>query len=171
MQDTGIGVSEEMQKAVFDKFRQADSSTRDHAGVGLGLYIVKQFTEMLGGTIALESRFGSGSKFTVTLPAESTSPNFAGEEDGAGTKTSGKYFDSSALAKWNLTPYAAKLERFIAWMSSAMPGQSPVRRGADLAYTCVARERKLPLVTFDHGLHEFGKAGLEVYCPGDVLTF
>lgn len=67
--DTGIGISKEMQSVIFDKFKQVDSSeTRLYGGVGLGLYIAKQFTEMLGGTVGVESEPGKGSTFKVRIP-------------------------------------------------------------------------------------------------------
>jgi signal transduction histidine kinase len=67
--DTGVGIPSEAISRIFDKFSQADSSaTRSYEGMGLGLYIVKQFTELLGGCIEAESAIGKGSTFTVALP-------------------------------------------------------------------------------------------------------
>ena len=67
--DTGVGIPKEALSLIFQKFRQVDSSaTRVHGGVGLGLHIVKVFTEMLGGSIAVTSELNRGSTFTITLP-------------------------------------------------------------------------------------------------------
>ena len=69
--DTGIGMSEEALRYIFDEFRQADmSSTRKYGGTGLGLAIVKKFINLMGGDIVVESELGRGSKFTITLPME-----------------------------------------------------------------------------------------------------
>jgi signal transduction histidine kinase/HAMP domain-containing protein len=67
--DTGCGIPDELQPFIFDKFRQIDSTTtRNHSGAGLGLYIVRTFVELMDGTITVQSRVGEGSVFTVHLP-------------------------------------------------------------------------------------------------------
>ena len=67
--DTGIGISPEDAAHVFQKFYRVDNSqTRSIGGTGLGLYLVKQRVEALGGRVWVESAFGEGSTFFVSLP-------------------------------------------------------------------------------------------------------
>jgi PAS domain S-box-containing protein len=70
VRDSGIGIDAEFLKYVFDRFRQADSSsTRHHGGLGLGLAIVKQLVALHGGTVrATSDGEGQGASFTVSLP-------------------------------------------------------------------------------------------------------
>jgi signal transduction histidine kinase len=71
--DTGIGIPPEERHYIFARFHQVDSSqTRSFEGVGLGLYIAKEFAALLGGKIAVESEPEKGSTFTVTIPTEIT---------------------------------------------------------------------------------------------------
>ena len=67
--DTGMGIPDEDKQIIFEKFHQVDTSaTRNHGGVGIGLYLVKRFTQLFKGEITLESEIGKGSTFAVTIP-------------------------------------------------------------------------------------------------------
>ncbi|MBX3012760.1 MAG: response regulator [Caldilineaceae bacterium] len=74
--DTGPGIDELDQQRIFEPFQQADVSTRRrHGGSGLGLTISKQFVEMHGGRMWLESKIGQGTTIYFTLPLESPAPS------------------------------------------------------------------------------------------------
>ena len=69
--DTGIGMTEEQIDRLFQEFSQAEvSTTRKYGGTGLGLQLSKQFCQMMGGDIVVESELGIGSTFTIRLPAK-----------------------------------------------------------------------------------------------------
>ena len=71
--DTGVGMSEEFVKSIFDEFSQEDNGARtNYKGTGLGMAITKRYVDLMGGTIAVESKKGEGSTFTVELPLELT---------------------------------------------------------------------------------------------------
>ena len=67
--DNGIGMSQEFQKHIFEPFERERTSTVSKVeGSGIGMGIVKKLVGLMGGTVAVESRIGVGSKFTVTIP-------------------------------------------------------------------------------------------------------
>ena len=71
VQDTGSGISPEMQMTMFDAFTQEDSSnTRRHGGLGMGLTISRQLVSMMGGELTFRSRLGEGTRFGFTVEFE-----------------------------------------------------------------------------------------------------
>ncbi len=80
VEDTGVGIPEGALDSLLEPFRQADvTTTRRYGGTGLGLTIVKQLVDLMGGEMLCESELGRGSRFTVTLPL---APWAAGSEPG-----------------------------------------------------------------------------------------
>ena len=72
VRDNGVGMSEEFQKKLFDPFSQEDDANArtQYKGTGLGMAITKKYVDMMGGSIAVESKKGVGSTFTVEIPLE-----------------------------------------------------------------------------------------------------
>ena len=81
--DTGIGMTDEQLSRLFEAFSQADASTtRRFGGTGLGLAITRHFCQMMGGDVTVESEYGVGSTFTISLPAA------VARDEGRGTSES-----------------------------------------------------------------------------------
>lgn len=78
VKDTGIGIPDDKQKVIFDRFVQVQQTlVRNHEGSGIGLSMSKSFVEMHGGTLRAESEYGKGSEFIIELPVTTAS----GDED------------------------------------------------------------------------------------------
>lgn len=91
IKDTGKGITKEDIKHIFDRFYQVRNSNKD--GTGIGLAIVKAFTELQGGTAKVESEVGKGSEFTITLPKRVAGDNFQPAEE---TYTMNDFLDESS---------------------------------------------------------------------------
>jgi signal transduction histidine kinase/CheY-like chemotaxis protein len=86
--DTGVGIDQNKIPMLFNQFVQADSSTtRKFGGTGLGLVIVKQLVELMGGKVTINSVLGKGSTFSITIPLKKTE----NEETLAGSKENQEY--------------------------------------------------------------------------------
>jgi PAS domain S-box-containing protein len=114
VRDTGIGISQDAQARLFQKFEQADGSIgRRFGGSGLGLHICKQLMELMGGTLSVESESGRGSLFTasLSLPRGGAIPIGvqASVQAGAGSVSaaSGRPFSGGEAAGRQAEPIAA----------------------------------------------------------------
>lgn len=80
--DSGIGIDAADQERIFEKFVQVDSSsTRRYNGTGLGLAIVREYAEMHGGSVSVESELGQGASFVVRIPVSGPVSREAAEKD------------------------------------------------------------------------------------------
>lgn len=116
--DTGIGIRESELPHVFDRFRQADGSdTREFAGTGLGLALVKEFAKLHGGDVTVKSRYGEGTSFQVMLPLGKAhlSPNtiveFVEDESTAATLALAESPTSESETQSNCAELNAEVER------------------------------------------------------------
>lgn len=112
VEDTGIGIPLSEQEQIFEKFRQGSTSAerRDHVkrefgGTGLGLSIVRELSRLLGGDVSLDSEFGKGSVFTVTVPVAGPKALLKEEQEAieSGTSTS-----LTAITSTDLTAVVAE---------------------------------------------------------------
>ena len=95
VKDTGIGIPEDKQAIIFERFRQVNSSlTRDHEGSGIGLSLTQNLVELLGGSIRVVSKVGNGSEFIIELPCR--------EIDGEEAKSQSVYINRSHVERINI---------------------------------------------------------------------
>ncbi len=108
IQDTGIGIPEEMKEFVFDAFRQVEeSTTKSFGGTGVGLYISKRMAELLGGTIWFNSVEGKGSNFYFSLPQVSEVITISSINDTVSSKE-----DDTVSQKMNCNVLVAEDEEY-----------------------------------------------------------
>ena len=140
--DTGMGISEKNLPHVFDRFWQADgSSKRKYQGVGIGLALVKELVEIHGGQVTVQSQEGKGTTFTVTLPYQKAEPAQKPEAEdnpqtvpdvaaGAGSVTSEEWL-TNLYRRAELFPALTPLQASLRPVETARNGGLPTILVAD----------------------------------------
>jgi signal transduction histidine kinase len=129
VQDTGMGIAEKNLANVFSRFWQADdSSRRKYQGVGIGLALVKELTEVHEGTVTVESQEGKGTTFTVKLPYVKAEPTESAavetEANGNGTVTSDEWL-SNLYRRAELFPAMTPVQESVRQVETGRQGNLP----------------------------------------------
>lgn len=148
--DTGVGMTEEQLKKLFNPFVQADASTtRKYGGTGLGLAISRQFCTMLGGDITVKSKLGEGSVFTITLPIECVDPKIQVQEKFKEEQvTKKKPGTSTALVIDDDPNVKIILERFLTkdgyQLAAALNGETGLKMAKELKPDIIVLDVMMP---------------------------
>jgi signal transduction histidine kinase/CheY-like chemotaxis protein len=146
--DSGIGISEDTLPTLFAPFTQADgSTTRKFGGTGLGLTIAKQLTELMGGTIGVESAVGKGSKFFFTLSLDVAtqvpSPLMSGRPQESPRSHRGRVLVAEDN-KVNQEVASATLRRLGWTVDVVSTGRAAVQATLETEYDVVLMDRHMP---------------------------
>jgi len=166
VKDTGIGISKDKQKAVFDAFVQEDSSTtRKYGGTGLGLTIVNRLAESMGGNVMLFSEQGKGSEFIVTLPLNPARESDALPSDIQKTELNIRNEIAPKELKVllvedntvNIMLMLAMLEKLGCAVDSAVDGREAVEKIKEKEYDLVLMDIQMPLMNGYEATQEIRK--------------
>ncbi len=164
VKDTGIGIKPESMEDLFTSFRRLDEKkNRNIEGTGLGLSIAKQLVELMGGTIAVESEYGNGSTFTVTIPQVVVDASNAGsfgagsekKEEKKGNKFSAKTANILVVddVQMNLKVMQGLLKRTGANIETALSGKEAIE--------LIAGGKQYDMIFLDHMMPEMD--GIETF--------
>lgn len=195
VKDTGIGISEENQKYLFDSFKRIEEkSNRNIEGTGLGLTITKKFTEMMGGTIEVQSVLYEGSTFTVRLPQKVADKgpigNFSdrlnkrieniGEEGRRGKEEEKREKFTAPRARilvvddvrMNLNVVRLLLKNTLAQIDLASSGEECLKYTLVKRYDIILMDHMMPLMDGIEALHKVREQadGLNIDTPVVALT-
>jgi len=168
--DTGIGIPENKQELIFEKFSQVDASiTRRYGGAGLGLPISRSLIEVMGGSLSLKSREGEGSSFTfsLTLEREPESALFRELLDLENTRIAllcrnrrMEELYASYIRSWKGSPVTLKKSDVLRENRGALITDLPAKE-LEAIKPNLSQAQMLIIIADIRSIHTYGKIGLE----------
>jgi len=178
--DTGPGIAPEDQEKIFEPFQQLDGSIRRrHGGSGLGLSISKQFVEMHGGKMWLESEVGLGTTFYFSLPLETVLPVALASDDAM--RWFSPYHQYEARTRRSKAPAPTLVPRFVLleeeesmqWLFSRYVDGTEIVpvRSVEEAFRELSRSPAQALIVNAPSLREVSRARSETFAQRESETF
>lgn len=151
VKDTGIGMTPELQKRVFDKFTQGDSSsTRQHGGAGLGLSITRQLVELMGGKISVSSEVGKGTSFEFNLILPFLEEKSLDVSETAPAAPRQQVVDADILLvednRVNQKVAVAMIKRFGGRVTVAVNGAEALKKISDQRFDLIFMDCQMPIM-------------------------
>lgn len=166
--DTGIGIRPEDKDKLFTKFQRLEMEKNSTVeGTGLGLVITQRLLDMMGGTISVESEYGKGSVFTVTIPQRIVSNVSVGNfqerfennmQHGSSYKESFRAPGARILVvddtRINLAVVENLLKSTLMRIDTALSGAEAVKKAEDTAYDLILMDQRMPEMDGTEALHK-----------------
>ncbi len=182
--DTGMGIKEEDREKLFKSFQRLDEKkNRNIEGTGLGLHITYRLLEMMNGKIDLESEYGKGSTFTITIPQKVVSMEPLGDFSTAvkayienmETQEVGLYAPDARVLivddnEMNLEVMEGLLKDTRIKTDLADSGLKCIEKVRESAYDCILLDQMMPGMTGEETLKEMRQAGIVQSTPVIALT-
>ncbi len=184
--DSGIGIRPEDKEKLFNKFQRLEMERNSTVeGTGLGLVITQRLLDMMGGTIAVESEYGKGSVFTVTIPQRIVSNVSVGNfqerfetnmQQGGSYKESFRAPSAKILVvddtRINLAVVSNLLKSTLMQIDTALSGAEAVKMAEDKSYDLILMDQRMPEMDGTEALHKIRETsgGKSVKTPVICLT-
>ncbi len=166
--DTGIGIRPEDKEKLFTKFQRLEMEKNSTVeGTGLGLVITQRLLDMMGGTIAVESEYGKGSVFTVTIPQRIVSNVSVGNfqerfennmQQGSSYKESFRAPNARILVvddtRINLAVVENLLKSTLMRIDTALSGAEAVKKAEEIAFDLILMDQRMPEMDGTEALHK-----------------
>ncbi len=184
--DTGIGIRPEDKEKLFTKFQRLEMERNSTVeGTGLGLVITQRLLDMMGGTITVESEYGKGSVFTVTIPQRIVSNVSVGNfqerfetnmQKGGAYKESFRAPSAKVLVvddtRINLAVVSNLLKSTLMHIETSLSGAEAVKKAEDTEYDLILMDQRMPEMDGTEALHKIRETsgGKNVKTPVICLT-